>query len=324
MTDTDVSAGAPLTTHLDNLVDELRRMIPAALEQFEEESVHKSRVATRRLKAALDLLEPVLNKKHTKPFAALGRKLRRRLGPLRDADVMLKHLDELKAEGTLAPGATWLHERITEDRHNAREDSNSKAPPAKVLSKLGTWWGVREDVVAAEQAVRSLLAESLHLQLDRFIENADPTQRQDPHQLRIAGKLLRYTLEIADTVGISLPKGLMKGFKAMQEQLGDWHDHVVLAERAMQACIDEELALHDPAKVRDVLKLIDYATEVAARELAGFDEVWAERGEDIAQTIRDAFPLTKSLTESKTDPDPADSPTPTDPEAPSTTAPPTV
>jgi CHAD domain-containing protein len=315
-------AAATLTAYLDDLVDELRRMIPDALDQFESEAVHKSRVATRRLKAALDLLEPVLDKKHAKPFAELGKKLRRRLGPLRDGDVMLEHLETLRADESLAPATKWLHERVAADRDAARRDSQDKAIPARVLSKLGTWWGVREDVIAAEQAVPSLLAESLHLQLDRFIENADPQQRHDPHQLRIAGKLLRYTLEIADAVGVQLPKGLTKTFKAMQERLGDWHDQVVLAEQAMRCCLDEELALHDPRTLRGVLKLIDHATANAERQLNDFDQLWAEQGDAIAQSIRETFPLTRSVIEWKTDRDPAGSTSPPVPEGPSPDAPP--
>lgn len=318
------SAPVTLVSYLDDLVDELRRLIPNALDQFDEEAVHKARVATRRLKAALDLLEPVLNKQHAKPFAQLGRKLRRRLGPLRDADVMLEHLKEFETSEQLRTAAAWTHERVTQEREDARKKSGDKASPAKVLSKLGTWWGVREDVIAAEQAVLSLLAESLHIQLDRFIEHADPNRRTDPHELRIAGKLMRYTLEMAEVVGVAMPKGLMKTFKGMQESLGAWHDQVVLAERMMEGCIDEELALHRPTTLREALKLIDHATAIAAGELEGFDKLWAERGEEIAEMIRQTFPLTKSLIESKTDPDPADLSTPQDQEAPSITEPPAV
>src|SRR4051812_43418946 len=88
----------PLCAHLDALVDELRGFVPAALQQFDKEAIHRARVTTRRLKAALDLLSPCLDSGHQKPFANLGRKLRQRLGPLRDVDVMLGHLDEIEPD----------------------------------------------------------------------------------------------------------------------------------------------------------------------------------------------------------------------------------
>src|SRR5512144_2927868 len=111
----------PLCQHLDSLVDDLRRMIPEALEEFEVEAIHKARVTTRRLKAALDLLESALDADHSKPFARLGRKLRRRLGPMRDVDVMLEHLDEIKPTSPLAAAVDWLRQRLLRDRLESRE-----------------------------------------------------------------------------------------------------------------------------------------------------------------------------------------------------------
>src|SRR3954447_14134035 len=85
----------PLCKHLDHLVDELRVHVPAALNDFDPQAIHKARGATRRLKAALDLLKSCVSPAHASPFTKIGRKLRRRLGPLRDIDVMIEHLDEV-------------------------------------------------------------------------------------------------------------------------------------------------------------------------------------------------------------------------------------
>ena len=57
-------------------------------------------MATRRLKAALDLLKPVLSDEHLKPFSKVLKKFRRRLGPMRDLDVMIEHLGEIKPSRT--------------------------------------------------------------------------------------------------------------------------------------------------------------------------------------------------------------------------------
>ena len=84
------SAGVtPLCQYMDELVESMRKDTPAALKQFDEDAIHDTRVATRRLKAALELLEPVLSDAHRKPVAKAGKRLRRRLGPMRDLDVML-------------------------------------------------------------------------------------------------------------------------------------------------------------------------------------------------------------------------------------------
>ena len=59
----------PLLDRIDELVGGLRQQVPAALKDFDADGIHDARVATRRLKAALDLLEPVLSKGGRKPFA---------------------------------------------------------------------------------------------------------------------------------------------------------------------------------------------------------------------------------------------------------------
>src|SRR5207237_1802689 len=139
---------------------------------------------------------------------------------------------------------------------------------ADVLTKLGAWWGLREEVAEAGEAVDSLLADSLHQQLDAFATQAgrlmagdrrtagadgEAGPRQDPHQLRIAGKGLRYTLEMAAAQGHKLPAAVIRHFKKMQEALGLWHDYVVLTERAMAVSLDELLPHHDAAMQQKVL-----------------------------------------------------------------------
>src|SRR6476469_7833461 len=114
----------PLLAHLDRLMEELHAQAPKALNDWDEEGIHRARVATRRLSAALKLVEPVVGKKRRKEFGRVLRKLRRRLGPLRDADVMRGHLQELApaaAKHTAAIG--WIDGRIGRERDALRDVS---------------------------------------------------------------------------------------------------------------------------------------------------------------------------------------------------------
>jgi CHAD domain-containing protein len=223
------------------------------------------------------------------------RKLRQHLGPARDLDVMLGHLKEIKGEG-LKAGVEWLTDQLTRQQKELRESEAEKFDVPKALARLGVWWGVRQDWADAGDGLESLISESLHLQLDEFIEHADAVagksgakndaQMLDPHQLRIAGKALRYTLEMAVEGGHRLPAAVGRSFKRMQDALGLWHDYAVL----------------------DVAKL---ALRRSATQLEQFNKLWNAKGEMLATTIRQAFPLTHPVpdepTESKTDPDPSDS-----------------
>jgi CHAD domain-containing protein len=317
----------PLCKYLDDLVDDLARLTPAALEKFDEQAIHKARVATRRLKAAIELLEPVLDKSHVKPFARIGKKLRHRLGPLRDIDVMLAHLEKIKPTSPHADAADWLAQRLTAERDRAREKSRGKSSSGKVLSQLGTWKTLREDVIAAEEAIPCLLAESLHLQLDRFAEQASDVK--NAHQLRIAGKALRYTVEFAKANKHDLPAGVVRAFKSIQDSLGTWHDFVVLAECAMEESVAAELPLMDSGLQRRILNFTGFCLTRAQRSLDHFHKLWNERGPELNEAIRAAMPLTQStasppLKLPQTDPDPASSPPPQAAEVVDQASPPTA
>jgi CHAD domain-containing protein len=292
-------------------MDDLHDNVPKALKDFDEDGIHDARVATRRLKAAMGLLQAVLSDSHRNAFEKVLKKLRKRLGPLRDLDVMIGHLKKLESHPTHGQAASWLKDQLEKQRDEERSQAKQKSGSADTLAKLGAWWHVREEIEEAREAVDSLLAQSLHLQLDAFAERAQAVDRQiqgakdgnghhDPHELRIAGKLLRYTLEVAQAQGHSLPAAVMRHFKQMQEALGNWHDDVVLVECAMQTSIDCMLAYHDLPLAERTLELSRFFLRRAAKELSNFTKFWQKRGEEVARIIREQFPLTSSVIESRT------------------------
>ncbi|HEX8910856.1 MAG TPA: CHAD domain-containing protein [Humisphaera sp.] len=325
----------PLLDHVDGLMAKLHELTPAALGDFDAEAVHQARVATRRLTAAADLMKPVLSKRHRKPLTDGLKRLRRRLGPLRDADVLVDHLCELRKEPKHADAAGWLLDRARADRDRLRAGSKDGPSAQKELRRVEGWPLVRAEIVEAREAVDTLLAESLHLQTDAFAEQADrlvadhtgsadaaadddqgglqgagaegdavtadhaavptPAPRQNPHDLRIAGKALRYTLEMAEVEGHSPGAAVMKLFKRMQELLGTWHDLVVLADRALLAVAESQLAHHDAAAAERAIELGKHAVRRSSQELSAFVKLWQQQGQKLAQRIRSAFPLTQAV-----------------------------
>jgi CHAD domain-containing protein len=331
----------PLGSHVDDLMGKLREHVPAALATFDADEIHDARVSTRRLAAALELLKPVLTKKHRKPLAGGLKRLRRRLGPLRDADVLIEHLSDLRKEAKHATAAEWLICRVEEDRQSLRKESQKRSTAERELDRLDVWPIVREEMKEAGEAVDLLLAESLHVQTDAFAEQADrvpaevagpgkaavhserapvipeadesatdfpdadadisppdpspPHVRPNPHDVRIAGKALRYTLEMAIAEGHTPGAGLMKTFKRMQDLLGSWHDYVVLADRAMSEVVEAELTHFDAAASEGVIELAKFAVKQSTQNLAAFRKLWRQQGAKITAKIRASFPLTKPL-----------------------------
>ncbi len=321
-------SGPPATSsvaYADGWVEQLRSQLPETVRTWDAGAIHQSRVATRRLAAAVDVVTPVLTKDHRKPLAKALRRIRRQLGPLRDLDVML---EQLAAFGP-SPGVDWLRGQLDAARTRRRSKAADDFRPKEALAKLGAWFAVRQEWVEAGTAVDDLMANAVHLQLDAFAEHAaavtggqGSAADRDPHALRIAGKELRYTLEMAVASGHRLPAAVTRTFKRMQDALGAWHDAVVLAERALHATLDAGLAYHDPALHLAVADVARSAVRRSQRHLAAFADLWAKQGPAVAETIRERLPV--AVSGPQTDPDPPDSAGTPDPAAPAPADPPTA
>jgi hypothetical protein len=173
---------------------------------------------------------------------------------------------------------------------------------------------VREEWSDVGDQLTNLLGESLRVQLDRFVEHADAIAGKpgataallDPHELRIVGKELRYTVELAAACGHRLPVRVARSFKQMQDALGLWHDYVVLNDQLLKWVIGNR----DSAVVLAGLDLAKTAVQRSQKQLSGFGKLWIARGESLAASIRQAFPLTQPVepvSESEMDPDHSDS-----------------
>jgi hypothetical protein len=122
---------------------------------------------------------------------------------------------------------------------------------------------------------------SLAAQWNQFVGMTRPVdlfRPQDPHALRIAGKLLRYTFEMLRCTSDKPPAAVVRTFKRMQDALGEWHDHVVLAEWVMRLSLRELLAHHDPTMQAKALALSAFALTRSNRELRKFMTLWERRG----------------------------------------------
>ena len=294
-------AAAPgLSGYLHARVEDLRRLVPRALRASDVTAIHHARVTTRRLKAAIDLLEPILPADRRR-FAKSLRRLRRALGPLRDADVIIGHLDEFRQTPKHEAAAAWLQEQFRQERLEHRRTCAREHPLNSVLEDLGSWWSVEQDVAEAEGAVPSLLRRAAPAQLQSFAHRAerigvvrhDNAARaegaEDIHALRIAGKLLRYTLELSEPAGFQLPKGVLRAFKTLQDALGGWHDFAVLSERVVRLAIRRELPVHGGALFGQVLELSLAAWKRSERYLAEFTRAWAKHGPQIQSAIGETF-----------------------------------
>lgn len=302
----------PLVEHLDGLIADLRGHVPQALREFDSTAIHQARVATRRLSAGFEVLEPLLTPGDFRDLRKALKKLRRRLGPHRDLDVLIDHVDELAAEEKNTVPAAFLSRVLRARREKLRRETLEKGRVHRTLMQLGGYDSLRDELKTHGAGIVALVAEGVHASADEFSALADLLSHQltepeedggvggmggtggiDPHELRIAGKHLRYSLELADAMHTQGVGPLLKTFKQLQEALGDWHDFVVLAETALEAVKEAELTHRDSVLAGRVLTMGAEALGLAGEHLMKFARLWGEKGAGMTGTIRELLPLTQ-------------------------------
>jgi CHAD domain-containing protein len=205
------------------------------------EELHDMRVATRRLRMAVRLFEGFLDAEAMRPALKGLRRTGRALGAVRDLDVFRektqRYVDGLPAarRDELAP----LLDAWTEEYETRREAMLKyldgpryrgfvkafaavlAGPPQSLSGRDGGGAKVR-------QVLPALLHRDLAdvLAAGSLVDGAD-TPLTRFHELRIAGKALRYTLEFFE---VPLGRGavpLIDAMKTLQDHLGDLQDAVV-------------------------------------------------------------------------------------------------
>jgi hypothetical protein len=104
--------------------DVVWRAIPIALDGTDIEGVHDVRVASRRLRAAMDVAEPAFPGKWYKRLHRTAKEITGALGEVRDRDVLLEALqaDRRTAPPAEHPGIDRLIDRVERERAAARAE----------------------------------------------------------------------------------------------------------------------------------------------------------------------------------------------------------
>jgi CHAD domain-containing protein len=217
------------------------------VESGNEQSLHRARVASRRLRELLPVLQ--LDAETTRKLARRLKKATDRLGVVRELDVLLSLVGDLAATGRYpAPALTRVAQAVGDDRRRARgrlltkstltelsrlaaklekierrlEAGGASARPGRTTSR--TWqWAMEARIARRASTLSEAMAAAGGMYLpDRL------------HVVRIAAKKLRYALEVsAETIGGQTPADL-NHLRRIQSLLGRLHDLQVLIDRVRQ------------------------------------------------------------------------------------------
>jgi len=215
----------------------LSRTLPGA-QKGDVHAVHQARVATRRLREALPL---VASGRSGKSLAKPIRRLTRALGPVRELDVALMNLEQLRASSDVPDGAiARLRQLVSEERLRLRSEmiqrisrvnveKLQKKALAAVRRQIPAKGPIRDPRrIAAAQARASRRAVSLQAAIDNAAGIYLPDRL---HTVRISVKKLRYALEVARDLRGSRATARIRTLKRVQDLLGRMHDLEMLIAR---------------------------------------------------------------------------------------------
>jgi CHAD domain-containing protein len=246
--------------YLREQLDTLRRELHGVRLNEDIEPVHQARVASRRIRAALRMFSDCFEPRRRARWERQVKRLTRELGAARDTDVQiefavefLSHLDE--KDKAHRPGVERLVLRLRQSRQALQPQVIAVLDKLDRRNTLAEMYGRLEETLftlgSHDTGVSSPYVHEMaasHISARRKEVAAcepaldDPQDVHGHHQLRIAAKKLRYTLEICDLAYGGQLASVIRAVKQAQAFLGDIHDCDVWVQDIDRLLEEERLA----------------------------------------------------------------------------------
>ncbi len=214
--------------------------IPGVRENKDPECLHRMRVASRRFRNAFSLFPGCFPASEAKRWEKEARRVGRALGEARDADVQADSIAGWLAgleDSRLKPGIERLLLRLSQKREKLQEkvlealDRLERGPLKSELPEALRGLSVEMRLACQAEAgpvVRDVALRMLTrrlAELEAFDSVAGHPERvEELHAMRIAGKRLRYTLEVFRPLLGGEAALFLEKLKEMQDLLGEIHD----------------------------------------------------------------------------------------------------
>jgi CHAD domain-containing protein len=220
------------------------------------DSVHKMRVATRRLRSALATYRPVIDREVGDPLRDELKWFAGELGGARDAEVLREHFStavgKQPVELVMGKVGGYIDTHLRSVYKAARVEALAALESERYFRLLDALDELvaNPPLIGETRKASKQLPELLHHDWKRMskavrrMEDAEDAVEQDHelHEVRKAAKRLRYAAESAVPVLGDEAAGLVSRAKEVQEVLGDHQDSVVardlLRELAVQVYLD--------------------------------------------------------------------------------------
>jgi len=282
----DEAAGAGISKALTERFDEMQALRGSALKWKDPEGVHSMRVASRRLRSALADFAPYMGKRRLSPALKEIRTIADALGEVRDQDVALIALEELREKAPVELSKT-LHEFI-DARKQVRDGARVVLEKILVKDRLKD---LRTDfckalelpangvtpVAAAQisfiEMARAIIRDRLRDLEKLSISFYRPSQPTQLHEMRIAAKRLRYSIELFEACWGSRIAKYAKQIARLQTALGAVHDCDVWIESFRKEAADAR-RIQDKDRIKTFNWLFTHFTDLRHQQLTEALSLW--------------------------------------------------
>ena len=209
-------------------------LMPKLLVDDDPETVHHLRVGSRRLQQALRAIHPAVKSPKIKKVRRLLRQVRRALGSCRNLDVNLDLIEEKRRRASAAAvQLAWgaVQDELEAQRGRLLERARHEIARHDLFNFIARAQAL---ITAADsdadpvKILENAVAKSMTAWQDAFVSATEQSDEVHLHQFRIAGKRLRYRVELLAELGENKAKPLVQALKELQNALGDWHDRSLL------------------------------------------------------------------------------------------------
>lgn len=218
------SAGAFVSKRLRECDAELAVAVPRVLESSDDEAIHDLRVAIRRLRTLLKMSRRLFGRWHVDVVRRAFADVMRATGDLRDEEVLEETLEGLSDRPEFA---AFMRARKARERKLRKAIvtllHSGALDRARLLLKALLVFPVAPD---SDRDLARFARRTVERARDGVEDrrNARPDDAEGLHELRIAYKELRYSIELlADALPID-DRALLEPATVFQKRLGELHD----------------------------------------------------------------------------------------------------
>ena len=201
----------------------------------EVEAIHRLRVATRRLRAALRMLREVAPGDEAESAADELGWLCGAIGAVRDLDVLAQMLEQRAArlEADFIRALAPLSDTIRRQRALEQERLVAALESERYRGLVQRLGAVASDPAADSVTVGAVAARLVRPQLRAMLRAGAGLDEASPpealHRLRVRAKKLRYALEPLRAVGGKPARRMLRRLERVQERVGLYHDTTTAA-----------------------------------------------------------------------------------------------